>query len=357
MSHTTHLLYSSGLIISSLLFSAVSSAAEWQGPLEGIQNTFLKPKYQEYYASAETLSHDVHQLCASPNNQTLNTARAAFEHNMLDWQEVQWLNFGPVSYFMRFYGFQFWPDKKSITTRQLRTLKQNIDSTYEDDFWKKASIAVKGLTAIEAILYRDSFSPISDKANCDLLYQITQHHAITTKDIANEWKTHSVEEWVFVEEDSSEDIHTVALEQLLQQWLEHLSVLKESKIEIPLGYNAKAKPKMAEFYRSNQSLNAIKQNLQTYIDLYHAGSPSLFDLANQAFPKESHALDEQFLISLKIAGALPETVFSNKADQANVEVKQEITKLVKSISQSQAQLQQLIVALGFNIGFNSRDGD
>jgi len=162
---------------------------------------------------------------------------------------------------------------------------------------------------------------------------------------------------VFVEEDSSEDIHTVALEQLLQQWLEHLSVLKESKIEIPLGYNAKAKPKMAEFYRSNQSLNAIKQNLQTYIDLYHAGSPSLFDLANQAFPKESHALDEQFLISLKIAGALPETVFSNKADQANVEVKQEITKLVKSISQSQAQLQQLIVALGFNIGFNSRDGD
>ncbi|MCZ2722321.1 imelysin family protein [Marinomonas sp. 15G1-11] len=357
MAHTTHLLYSSGLLISSLLFSSVSSAAQWQGPLEGIQNTFLKPKYQEYHESAETLSHEIQQLCAVPNEQQLSSTRTAFEHNMLDWQEVQWLNFGPVSYFMRFYGFQFWPDKKSITTRQLRTLKQNIDSTYKDGFWKKASIAVKGLTAIEAILYRDSFNPINDSVNCNLLYQIAQHHADTTGDIAGEWQNHTVEEWVFAEEDSDTDLHTLALEQLLQQWLEHLSVLKDSKIEVPLGYNDRAKPKMAEFYQSKQSLNAIKQNLQTYIDLYHSGTPSLYDLSYKLYPEQSQALDDQFLTSLNIAQTLPSDLFMNKT-VANTEAsKHQVALLVKSISQSQSQLQQLIVKLGFNIGFNSRDGD
>ncbi|MFT2111399.1 imelysin family protein [Marinomonas sp. 2405UD68-3] len=356
MKHTAQLFCASNLIAFSLLFSSVTHSAQWQGPLDGIQNTFLKPKYQEYHLSSEALSKQAEVLCATPNANNLDKTRAAFTQNMLDWQEVQWLNFGPVSYFMRFYGFEFWPDKKGLTARQLRNLKQDIDQTYQDNFWKKASIAVKGLTAIETLLYRDSFNPISDAINCTLLTQITQYHAETTGDIAFEWRVNSVTDWVFVEEDRDDHLNTLALEQLLQQWLEHISVVKESKIEVPLGYHSKTKPKMAEFYLSNQSLNAIKQNLQTYLDLYHAGSPSLFDLANQTYPEEALALDKQFMTSLELVNTLPVDFFQQAA-LTKTSATKEIQALVSSVSKSQSQLQSLIVQLGFNIGFNSRDGD
>ena len=63
--------------------------------------------------------------------ETLHDAQDAFQTNALDWQQVQWLNFGPVTYFMRYYAFEYWPDKKGVTQRQLRALAQGDPSVMD----------------------------------------------------------------------------------------------------------------------------------------------------------------------------------------------------------------------------------
>ena len=339
----------------SMMHAATVQASQWQGPLNGIDNALLKPHYQSLHTSALSLADQGKQLCLNPTAAELDKTRLAFKQNLLDWQAVQWLNYGPVTYFMRYYAIEFWPDKKGLTARQLKQLVNNEQSSSDQAFWKSASIAVRGLTAMENILYRASFNPIEHANYCQLLVNISQHHASSTQDIAVNWQQNEASSWVFVEEDSSADPHQVALELIIQQWLEHMSMVKESKIETPIGFHGKAKPKMAEFTLSNSSLSAIRKNLTLYPEIYHAGQPSLYDLAMQHNKQQAQVLETALNENIRLAAQLPEDVFAS--DLTKEQRIAHFKPLISAISSSQSQVLELVTQLGFEIGFNSRDGD
>ncbi|MCB5160469.1 imelysin family protein [Marinomonas algarum] len=333
-----------------------ASAGQWEGPLNGVTEHIIKDGYAQYANSSQTLQQTSQALCANPSEETLNEAKSAFQANALDWQRMQWLNFGPVTYFMRYYAFEYWPDKKGVTQRQLRALAQGDPAVMDaPKFWTSASIAVRGLTAIESLLYHPDFQPTQSATHCQLLEKVTAHHLDSASAVAKQWQESKAQDWVFEEEGDSFDPERMALEQFLQQWIEHMSAVKDAKLETPIGYNTRENLKLAEFYRSELPLKAIQANLQSYREIYHSGSPSLYDIASQANPDVAQQLEEQLMQNIKLALQLPEGFFQTGMTQ---EERVELARpLVKSISNSQTYLSSLVTSLGFQIGFNSRDGD
>jgi len=334
----------------------LASAGQWEGPLNGIVNNIINQGYESYAISSRTLQQRTDELCAAPSIQSLHSSQEAFKENVLDWQQVQWLNFGPVTYFMRYYAFEYWPDKKGVTQRQLRALAQSDPSIMDAPrFWTSASIAVRGLTAIESLLYHPDFEPLTTANHCELLERVTTHHLESADAVANQWKGGKAQDWVFDEEGSGFDPEKVALEQFLQQWIEHMSAVKDAKLETPIGYNGRENLKLAEFYRSDLSLQAMQKNLKSYREIYHAGSPSLYDIAKQSNPALATQFEQQLTENVKLALQLPKDFFhANKSKEDRISL---ATPLVKSISNSQSYLSSLVTSLGFQIGFNSRDGD
>lgn len=344
-----------GASSSLLIPSGVAHAGEWQGPLKGMADNVVLNGYNAYSHSSQTLLKSTKTLCQSPSEANLSAAQSAFVDNVLDWQQVQWLNFGPVTYFMRYYAFEYWPDKKGVTQRQLRALSQNMSTMDQPKFWTSASIAVRGLTAIETLLYHPDFSPIQSRDYCNLLERVSAHHLDSANAVLKQWQESTPKDWVFEEEGSQFDSEKAALEQFLQQWIEHMSAVKDAKLETPIGYNSTANLKLAEFYRSKLSLPAIVDNLQTYRDLYHAGSPSLYDIAMQKDPQLAKQFEAQLAENVKLAVLLPKDYF--QPTLTNNERLALAKPLVQSISNSQSLLVSLVTQLGFQIGFNSRDGD
>ncbi|MBM6550389.1 imelysin family protein [Marinomonas ostreistagni] len=338
-----------------LLTGNAALANPWDATLEQIQTQYIVPKYDQFSQSANHLAEATQALCAQPSEAHLADAKQAFLDNVDDWQQLQWLNFGPITYFMRYYAYEYWPDKKGVTQRQLRSLSAQPEMMDAPKFWTSASIAVRGMTAIESLLYHGDFDVMSRRSNCEVLQAVSRHHAQTTQDILSQWQDSQATDWIFPEEGSTVSAEHLVIEQMVQQWLEHMSVVKDAKLETPIGYNDRPNLKLAEFYRSEQSLDAIETNLKAYRQLYHVGSPSLYDTAMELQPEQAQALEQALANSLKIALQLPDDYFTGDYSQ---EQRVDMAKpLVKAISNSQTQLTNLVTAMGFQIGFNSRDGD
>ena len=347
------------LLALTIPFAVNAANAEEQSPwletFNGINQELISPNYHEFSLSAEKLSRSIDAFCQQPNPNNLANTQTLFADNLQDWQQVQWLNFGPVTLFMRYYSFEYWPDKKGLTQRQLSSLIKNDVDTSNDKFWRSASIAVRGLTAIESLLYRSQFDPMTKPEYCQLLVQVGQHHKQSTETIYQEWQTGQLADWTFLDDDEVGDIVSLSLEKMIQQWLEHMSMVKESKIETPIGWRGKANLKLAEFYRSEQSLSSIKQNIGLYNALYHAGENSLYQKALQDEPDLAKQLDGSFKQALTIANNLPDNFYS---DALSKDDRIELAKpLVSALSKAQNELLSLVTKLGFQIGFNSRDGD
>lgn len=330
-------------------------ADQWDVTLEQIQSQYIVPKYHSFSTSAEHLANAAAQLCVDPSESQLNIAKQAFQQNITDWQQVQWLNFGPVTYFMRYYAYEYWPDKKGVTQRQLRALSSDTSAMEAPKFWTSASIAVRGMTAIESLLYHPDFNVVSSSNDCEVLEAISRHHAETTKDVLEQWQQSKATDWIFPEEGATATPEHLVIEQMVQQWLEHMSMVKDSKLETPIGYAGPANLKLAEFYRSEESLGAIIANLKAYRTLYHVGQPSLFETAKSEQPELAKQLEDSLENNLKLVLELPEDYFT--ADYTQEQRVEMAKPLVKSISTTQTQLKNLVTSYGFKIGFNSRDGD
>lgn len=344
-------------IMAAFAFPSAGITGEWSGPLQGIDKKVLAPAYQSLAQGADNLAIQASKLCQSPNEEALKATQTAFQQNVKDWQAVQWLNFGPVTLFMRYYGFEYWPDKKGLTQRQLNSLLSNDTDTSAEEFWHSASIAVRGLTAMESILYRPKLNPLKHPENCTLLENIAGHHLQSSRSIGQEWSASSASEWIYYDEDEgTPDLEQLALEQMLQQWIEHMSVVKESKLETPVGHHGtRANYRLAEFYLSQSSVQAIRVNIDTYQALYHAGTPSLYEIAKQQAPELAASLEESLSRSAQLAADLPNNLFA--PEYTTEQQYDAVMPLVTTLSSGQKTLVSLVTQLGFQIGFNSRDGD
>lgn len=310
----------------------------------------LAPAYSRFAERSLTLAHELNRYCQATGSD-YPTIQAQYRAALHAWMYLQAINWGPAAVDNRHPALYFWPDKKDIASRQLRTLIADADpASLDAGYFDNASIGVSGLSALERLLFDDQ--PVAPQSyRCHLATAIADNSARMAQQIADEWPAF-VDEWRL-----AKDPHG-GVRLLLKSMDEIAQIVSQQKIAMPLGSKPeRARARRAESWRSGQSLANIRANLD-FIEAMLEGSdnqPGLLDLIAEQDSGVAEVLRAQLFATNQlfehIDASLESAVEGRSARgklmmlQANIESLQEL--LAGDVS----------AALGIILGFNSRDGD
>ena len=348
-----------GLCSIALLFpwhSAVASETEinWRAFNNELVTEQVIPAYQSLATSSAVLAKKANALCAANNidsaKQSLSETKTTFNLTMDAWQRIQHVSFGPIKYDRRGPSMQFWPDKKNHVGKHLARLIQSEADQLKANF-TKSGISVKGLPAIERLLYTDKAAEqlLNNSQRCAALKLISQNVNQISQSLAKEWQDYMAPQFAdatqtdgFFEDDID------AATALLKTIVEPLEIIRDLKLNRPLGSQLdKAKYKRLESWRSQRSLRNIDLNL----NVVEAALPSL----KNVLPKQVMVeLDAQLKILDQLISNIPTPIEESiRSEGGYLKLKQ----LSERLTQLHNFLESSISAAGIHLGFNSRDGD
>lgn len=316
-----------------------------------LAQSVVQPAYDRFARNSETLGGHLSAFCSGNESDGLAGIQEDYRQALHDWMFLQAINWGPAAEQNRHPALYFWPDKKDIGSRQLRTLIADADAAIlEPAFFDDASIAVSGLSALERLMFDDEgLEPGSYR--CDLAAAIASNsHRIATE-LAREWPGF-VEEWRLALDPRG------GVKLMLKSMDEIAQIISQQKIGMPLGSDpGHARARRAESWRSGQSLDNIRANLD-FIEALLQGTEQqsgLLPLIAEQDGELAETLEAQLLTTNRMLDSLGQLLESAVEDpsarnylmmlQANVDALQ--TLLASDVSG----------ALGITLGFNSRDGD
>lgn len=333
---------------------AAPSDAQWQAINVQLTREHILPRYQALASHSAELAKATATLCRQPEQ--LPAAQNAFHKTMDAWQGIQHVQFGPIEFLMRNFSMQFWPDKKNLTSKQLNELLSQKDAaSLTPEYFRGASIAVKGLPALERLLF-------SDKAQtpygCQLTAAIADNVATMSREIAQEWESQQLPRIDAAPdgEDYYED-STEAATELMKALVEPVEVVRDLKLLRPLHKGAhKAKPRRAESWRSERSLRNIQLNLAALRELYRGNDRTSVKalLIAEGESELANQIDTLFQQLDSTLNSIDKTLYlavKNPADHATLK---QVSDQMKVLHR---QLEEAMQKLNIQLGFNSRDGD
>jgi len=336
--------------------SAAPTTGQWQALNVQLSQQHVLPRYQALASSSEQLKLATASLCQHPGEAQLNASRSAFHQTMDAWQGIQHIQFGPVEFLMRNFSLQFWPDKKNLTSKQLNALLSAKDeSSLKADYFRGASIAVKGLPALERLLFSDK--PLSPYG-CQLTYAIATNVSLMSHEIAQEWESQQLPRIDSAPDGS--DYYEDSIEastELMKALVEPVEVIRDLKLLRPLHKSAqKAKPRRSESWRSERSLRNVRINLAALAELYRGSDTSNVKALLQAEGQGALAqtIDSHFRELDQRLAAIDKPLFNAVKDAKGHQQLRDIATQMKALH---SELEQAMQVLEIQLGFNSRDGD
>lgn len=338
--------------ILSFVCHAAPSEADWKNFNHATVNSFVIPFYQSLSTASQALQQSTQGLCQSPSQEALDNSIGDFHKTMDAWQSIQNITFGPIEFSMRSHSLQFWPDKKNHIGKHLGVLLASDDKTLlNEDKFQRASISVKGLPAIERILFKQSAlnELKANKFHCDVLTTISQNVSTISTSLHSEWLKHMRGQFADAKQlDGYFEDDIDAATALLKTMIEPLEVIRDLKLKRPLGSAfGKEKYKRLESWRSQRSLRNIELNILS-LQLMFEG------LANILPPERYHSISHQYTALVdairQINTPLENAIRTAEGYQATLDIYKKIGTLHKELETS-------VSALGIHLGFNSRDGD
>ncbi len=352
------------MLLGSLWFQsalAEPTNKQWHEFNLAVIDQHIVPRYQQLERQGDKLLSANTALCEVLDESSLQASKAAFNHTMDAWQGIQHVRFGPVEILLRHFSMQYWPDKKNHIGKHLeRLIADNDEELLTSDRFYRLGVSVKGLPAIERLLYADD-ALAALKANpyrCMVAVRISAYVAEMGRDIVLEWD--SVMRPHFANVNSGDDYFEEDLEAsifILKALVEPLEVIRDLKIDRPLGKRAgKAKYKRLESWRSARSLRNIQINVSELKALFKGdgkqdSSASVQHLLDEtdakAILRQFSALESQLK---SIPSPLEETINTPEG-------RSELLKASSMITSLHESLEAAMVKNGIHLGFNSRDGD
>ena len=334
---------------------------------ESFVERHVLPRYARLADASGALDAAARRFCEWAAS--IEEVRAAFHAAADAWHDAEHLRFGPIESRLRAERLAFWPDPRNATGRQLAELLAGRDpATLTPEGFLRASAAVQGLPAVERLLFDQgaeaAFRKGGDDAvrRCQVFLAITRNAAAIAGEVQQEWTTGDAAyarrftapgpgNVVYPPSDATVDV----LKSLYGS-LERVASLKLAK---PLGASlARARPTLAEEWRSGRALRDVRLNLAAARALYLgegegglsefvrevAGAPELDARLRRGFDAALGAAD-------RITGPL-ETAMKTPRTRPTVE---RLLKEVRALRHAVAE--HLTTALGVPLGFNALDGD
>lgn len=231
-------------------------------------NGFVLPAYENHAAAAEELAQAISQYCDGEGN--IDRAKAAFRETLLAWQRASVVQFGPVAEAEGPMRIQLWPDPKGFSKRAIRAaLRQADPALLRTGGLEGRSIALTGLTALEALLYGDL--PVESYA-CGLALAIAQFQADLADDLITEWTPGSA---FRADYDGAADGNAryqnvdALVREFLAGMVAYVDKVRRFKLLRGLG-NApgEARPERTEAKLSDAGLQSINASFRALSDIY-----------------------------------------------------------------------------------------
>lgn len=352
-------------ILSCILLTSVHTGAQaavtleqWQQLNQNIVNGHILPAYENLALQSEQLELQTKALCTVPESTQLLKTRNQYIQTLAAWQSIQHVTFGPIELLMRSYSIQFWPDKKNLTSKQLNKMLAAEDpASLSDEAFMTASIAVKGLPAMERLLFSDSaLEQLKQQPfRCEFLHAVSDYVKAQTTNTHKEWLAFKQEySYLESEEGLYENSEDAAID-LMKAQVEPLEIIKDLKILRPLGKN-KAKAKRLESWRSKHSLENIAINIRTLHHMYSGvdGTNLHSLLKDQGGVDLAEGIEVQFNALETILDQIPSPLSEHIYDDT---VREQLLLLVQGLNLLHSHLEKSMGLLELQLGFNSRDGD
>lgn len=155
-------------------------------------DSYVVPGFTRLAEASSKLAEDLSRTCEG-NAEAASAVKQDFADTVLAWAAVEFLRFGPMSQIGRPERFEFWPDPRGVTQRQVASLIAKRDPTALDPAQlAKKSAAVQGLSALEVLL-ADNVPPLNgtDEAaayRCRLAVSIARSTQALAREILTEWQ-------------------------------------------------------------------------------------------------------------------------------------------------------------------------
>jgi hypothetical protein len=273
---------------------------------------------------------------------------------------AQLVKTGPITLFLRYDRFGYWPEARNATQRALDALlasHQPKDLTPET--LAHDSVAGQGLTAIERLLFDSANSAALLRAagaagawRTQVGLALAKNLNLIAHDVLRDWTAPNGvraaiaanKGWNNLFADGAEAAHL-----LLTDLVTAFKTMHDVKLLPVLGTTPEsAKPKLAEAWRSGRSARDLKLNLMAAHDMAKPFARSI-PAADQA------QLETVFTAAEAAAGAVPADMGEAAADPKR---RPKVEAARVAIKAAQAAVAKILPTdLGITIGFNSLDGD
>lgn len=298
--------------------------------------THILPGYASLAAATRTLADTADRDCSA------DAVRPSFNAAYDAWLGVEHLRFGPVTDNGQNLSILFWPDPKGSGTKAQRALLLGDPAQLEPQTFAKASVAVRGLSGLERLLYPKTDLPADP---CALIRATATDLAATAQRVEAAWTT-SYAQTVLTAGEAGNTTYLNAAEArqaLFTQVINGLEFILDNRLDRPLGTFDAPHPERAEAVASGRSLTNIRLSLLALRAMVAALTPDV-PLTMAAFDTALHQAD-----------ALNDPVLAGVADpqtRLKVEILQQRVAALRDTA-----LTELGTALRVGKGFNAADGD
>lgn len=340
-----------------------------QAMLANLGNIILE-SYQKFYNSTDNLIPIILKFTNEPTIANLAEAQAAWKTASSDWKQCELYNFGPIETLQLRASIDTWPLKA-----------ENIESTIangvtiDNAFIESKSINVKGLKALEYLLFSNSNSnetvielytihSLKEKRK-DYLLAVAQNVHQKASIILNSWiPTNGNYIKDFINSDGNDVSSSIGM--LVNVIVGHTDEIKNKKLGIPLGKlnGGTIMSAEVESFYSGTSIQNIKDNLETLERVYRGKSitgiegQGLDDLLNHLGAKYNDRLLSEEILAR----------FKNVNDKINLipgNLQQALVTNPQSVEDAYTATKDLLVVLkadlvnnlGVLLTFTDNDGD
>lgn len=307
-------------------------------------DTHILPGFAALQDASGRLEQVAAQDCAPSSDSLRQAWGRAFDH----WISVSHLRFGPTERDNRAFALTFWPDSRGATPKALAQMIADTDPIITTpEGVESLSIAARGFTALEFLLYDDAFHS-NPTYVCALVRALGADIAATSHAIAQDWQgSYAALMKTPGQGYSPYQTPEDAYQELFKALSAGLQFTSETRLGRPLGSFDRPRPTRAEAWRSGRSLRHVILSLTAL--------QNLAVILSQGDDRLQTDVASAFDTVIAQATALDDPVFAGVQDPSGrlkVEILKQNIDLIR-----QDQLANIGAKLGVAAGFNALDGD
>lgn len=349
----------------SIMFACLNTTSEQNRPKEvlaGLAESVITPRFEALPDAAQQLNASVVAFCSVPTDEGLTQIRQQWRDLRAAWRQLEPFYFGPHSRIPTRYGriLDFWPVRESKIDELV-----DGDAEITDDFFANQGAVVRGIPAIEYLLFgspSDLLSPPNtSERSCDIAKGMTDDVITVSSALRDQWLDRTDGFILALTEPETGEFmdERGALSELVNRMGFTIENIRVDRLGVPLGdkVGGQLLPDLVESRFSDNSLEDIRQVLITILAIYDGGNEGaalgLKDMPRlQSRPDIGDAFRTAIANANDAVNSIPSPLRTNLSE----------TELVRAAYDRLGDVQRIIQGdimnvLGLSLAFNDSDGD